>query len=180
MLKGRLNPSFAFAAVTELLMAVAGTKCVHGEELESGFPQASVDYFHDMDDSIALTPDQVRGRNTWMIWTGGDQAFWNYLARRSFGTFDLLKVLDSRGRSTRFADYGLMNEPGFAQATKPDEFGLWLDVRDGTSDPVSFPKIPSGLDWRDGENHRITLGDVCGLARARNVRRRSIQVAEPA
>jgi hypothetical protein len=146
MLKG-LNLSFAFAAVTELLMAVAGTKCVHGEELESGFPQASVDYFHDMDDSIALTPDQVRGRNTWMIWTGGDQAFWNYLARRSFGTFDLLKVLDSRGHSTRFAYYGLMNEPGFAQATKPDEFGLWLDVRDGTSDPAystnygeAFPK----------------------------------------
>ena len=143
MLKGRLNPSFAFAAV----MVVAGTKCVHGEELESGFPQASVDYFRDMDDFIALTQDQVGGRNTWMIWTGGDQAFWNYLARRSFGTFDLLKVLDSRGRSTRFAYYGPMNEPGFAQATKPDEFGLWLDVWDGTSDPAystnyaeAFPK----------------------------------------
>src|SRR5262245_40360712 len=34
MLKGRLNPSFAFAAVTALLMTVAGTKCVHREELD--------------------------------------------------------------------------------------------------------------------------------------------------
>jgi hypothetical protein len=28
-----------------------------------------------------------------------------------------------------------------------------------------------------GENHYIILGDVCGLARARNVRRRLVQVA---
>ena len=36
---------------------------------------------------------------------------------------------------------------------------------------------PIRLDWRDGENHRIILGDVCGLARARNVRRRLVQVS---
>ena len=35
---------------------------------------------------------------------------------------------------------------------------------------LSLPKIPSGLDWRYGENHRIILGDVYDLVRAQNVR----------
>src|SRR5439155_12937916 len=37
-------------------------------------------------------------------------------------------------RSTRFHYLGLMNEPGFRQATKPDEFGLCLDERTGPQD----------------------------------------------
>lgn len=104
------------------------------------FPQASVDYFAGMDDGVELTADEVRGRNTWLMWTGGDQAFWDYLARRSFGTFDLLKVLDSRNRPARFTTYGLMNEPGFKQAAAPDRFGLWLDEPERTQD---------GADARD-------------------------------
>ena len=98
------------------------------------FPQASTDYFAGMDDGAALTPDEIRGRNTWLMWTAGDEAFWDYLAGRSFGTFDLLKVLDSRKRGERFSYYGVMNEPGFKQATAPDRFGLWLDTPEGTRD----------------------------------------------
>jgi len=40
-----------------------------------------------------------------------------------------------------------MNEPGFKQADKPDEYGLWVDAPDGTEDPYyaaeyreKFPK----------------------------------------
>jgi hypothetical protein len=42
---------------------------------------------------------------------------------------DLLKMLDNRKypRGERFKTLGLVNEPGFQAATKPDEYGLWLD-----------------------------------------------------
>jgi hypothetical protein len=87
------------------------------------FPPASVDYFKGMDSGIALQPAEVRGRNTWLMWTGGNQAFWDYLARHSSATFDLLKTIDSRERPHRFASFGLMNEPGFVAATAPDQHG---------------------------------------------------------
>ena len=98
------------------------------------FPQAAADYFAAMDDGVTLSPAQIRGRDTWLMWSAGNDAFWDYLARRSFGAFDLLKVLDSRGRGNRFATYGLMNEPGFKQAQAPDKYGLWLDAPDGSND----------------------------------------------
>lgn len=102
----------------------------------AGFPQASVDYFAAMDDGVPLSADAVRGRNTWLLWSAGNDAFWDYLARRSFGAFDLLKVLDSRKRPQRFATTGLINEPGFKAAATPDQNGLWLDAPDGTQDPA--------------------------------------------
>ena len=42
---------------------------------------------------------------------------------------DLLKTLDNRkyNRGERFKTLGLVNQPGFHAATKPDEYGLWLD-----------------------------------------------------
>jgi hypothetical protein len=40
---------------------------------------------------------------------------------------DLLKTVDSRKRSERFKEMGLINEPGYRQASKPDEYGLWID-----------------------------------------------------
>jgi len=59
------------------------------------FPESAADYFKAMDNGIALDENQVKGRNTWMIWTGGNEAFWDYLANHSFGTFDLLKIAGS-------------------------------------------------------------------------------------
>jgi hypothetical protein len=120
-------------AVFLLLLGMASFAVA--QPMERDFPMAAVDYFAAMDDGLALTPEEIRGRNTWLMWTAGDEAFWDYLARRSFGTFDLLKVLDSRNRSTRFSYFGLMNEPGFKRAVAADTFGLWLDAPDGTRDP---------------------------------------------
>jgi hypothetical protein len=98
----------------------------------AAFPLAAYDYFRAMDYGVKLAPNEVKGRNTWILWTGGDEAFWDYMARYSYGNIDLLKTLDSRHRPYRFRYYGLMNEPGFRQATAPDRYGLWLDAPDGT------------------------------------------------
>ena len=58
-------------------------------------PQADEDYFHDMDNGIALTPEEIKGRNMWLVWTGGNDRFWNELIKDSFGSFDLLKTISS-------------------------------------------------------------------------------------
>ncbi|MCA8948669.1 MAG: hypothetical protein KDE27_04160 [Planctomycetes bacterium] len=102
------------------------------------FPQLRADVFRGMDGATELTPEQVMGRNSWNMWTAGNSRFWDRMARESYGIMDLLKVLDSRNRSTRFAVMGVMNEPGFKAATGPDRYGLWLDVRDESSDEHSI------------------------------------------
>src|SRR6185503_6053345 len=93
------------------------------------FPQIVADVFKPMDVGIALSPEEIMGRNTWNLWSGGNQHFWNHVAQDSFGLMDLLKMLDNRKfpRGERFKTLGLVNEPGFRAATKPDEYGLWLD-----------------------------------------------------
>src|SRR5439155_386785 len=93
------------------------------------FPQITADIFKPMDGGIDLSPEEIMGRNTWNLWSGGNQHFWNQAAQDSYGLMDLLKMLDNRKfpRGDRFKTLGLVNEPGFRAAGKPDEFGLWLD-----------------------------------------------------
>ena len=93
------------------------------------FPQITADIFKPMDGGIDLSPEEIMGRNTWNLWSGGNQHFWNHTAQDSYGLMDLLKMLDNRkfSRGERFKILGLVNEPGFRAASKPDEFGLWLD-----------------------------------------------------
>ncbi len=77
---------------------------------------------------VVETPNEVLGRNTWMLWCGGNEGFWDWLAGNSYGFTDLLKLVDSRTRATRFNSAGVINEPGMKQASKPDQYGLWIDV----------------------------------------------------
>ncbi len=70
--------------------------------------------------------DAIRGRNTWLVWGGGNEVFWGWLQEQGYGITDLLVLLDSRGRGTRFERTGLINQPGFAASTKPF-LGLYLD-----------------------------------------------------
>lgn len=93
------------------------------------FPQAKDDLFSQMDGGVRLTENEIEGRNTWMLWTAGNQVFWDRIAREGYGIVDLLKTLDSRNRAHRFATMGLINEPGFRPSTRPDRYGLWLDQR---------------------------------------------------
>jgi hypothetical protein len=70
------------------------------------FTAANEDYFADMDygyertsnPNVKLSEAEVRGRNTWNVWTGGNDRFWDFMANNSFGAFDLLKVLSSYPR----------------------------------------------------------------------------------
>ncbi|MEA2857604.1 MAG: hypothetical protein QOH98_1925, partial [Methylobacteriaceae bacterium] len=66
-------------------------------------PSASEDYFADMDygyrrdsdPSVKLNAAEIRGRNTWNVWTGGNDRFWDHMANNTFGAFDLLKIVSS-------------------------------------------------------------------------------------
>lgn len=111
----------------------------------SSFPPADEDYFRDMDGGLALTPEQIKGRNMWLVWTGGDDRFWDTLGVSSFGALDFLKTLSSHpslkySRDNRWAYFGLVNEPCFIKATGPDpqRYGLWLDKRDPNCPPDPF------------------------------------------
>src|SRR4051794_13653324 len=65
-----------------------------GRTVES-FRAADEDYFRDMDDAVALTSEEARGRNMWLVWTGGNDRFWDRITIESFGNFDLLKIVSS-------------------------------------------------------------------------------------
>jgi hypothetical protein len=84
------------------------------------FPQITADIFKPMDGGIDLSPEEIMGRNTWNLWSGGNEHFWNHVAQDSFGLMDLLKMLDNRKfpRGERFKVLGLVNEPGFRAASK--------------------------------------------------------------
>src|SRR5215218_9805551 len=104
---------------------------------EANLAETDADLFPGLDGGVALTPEEMKGRNTWMIWTAGNADFWNWLAQYGYGTNDLLKTLDSRNRAQRFRTMGLINEPDFRTATKPDpRTGLWLDERTAPPEPV--------------------------------------------
>src|SRR5438067_867978 len=85
------------------------------------YSPATENYFADMDYAVgdqggapgklALDQEEIIGRNAWVLWTGGNEAFWDWLARHGYGSFDLLKVLDSNERRKRFAKAGLVTEP---------------------------------------------------------------------
>jgi hypothetical protein len=98
-----------------------------GGRTPEDFPELAADVFKPLDGGVELTTDEIKGRNTWNLWSGGNEQFWDRMARESFGLMDLLKTIDSRQRAKRFEEFGLINQPGYRQATKPDEFGLWID-----------------------------------------------------
>lgn len=129
-------------------------------------PAADEDYFRDMDygatkDPSAIAADlnpyipgitqeqavaaAVKGRNNWIVWTGGNDRFWDQLSRDSAGNLDFLKTLSNHpslkySRDNRWKYLGVVNEPCFDKATGPraDRFGLWLDVRSADCPPDPF------------------------------------------
>jgi hypothetical protein len=119
-----------------------------GGRTPADFPELVVDVFKPMDGGLELTPEEIKGRNTWNLWTGGNEQFWERMSRESYGLIDLLKTIDSRKRSTRFKEMGLINEPGFKSAAKPDQYGLYIDEAE-TPEPAGIdPKVygrPSGI-----------------------------------
>jgi hypothetical protein len=128
----------------------------------ASLPAAGEDYFRGMDGGVALTPDEVKGRNMWMVWTGGDDRLWDALTNLTFGSFDLLKILSSYpglkySRDNRWDYLGLINEPCFTKPSGPDpkHFGLWLDQRgsncppDPFADAAKYPGVAVGARGKD-------------------------------
>src|SRR6188474_1076786 len=139
MLKARAGVLTAFSLV---LLFTLGNRC-HGEQKAAPPPAKTPErYLHDpqMQETLVdlfpgmdgpnpnLTAEEIRGRIVWNLWTGDSYRMWDFLAKNGFGTSDLLKTIDSRGRDTRFARVGMINQPGFQSAPGPDRYGLFLDV----------------------------------------------------
>jgi hypothetical protein len=144
----------------------------------ASFPQAGEDYFHDMDGGLALTPEEIKGRNMWLVWSGGNDYFWNRMSDYTFGAFDLLKSISSYpglgySRDDRWDRFGMVNEPCFEKATGPDKDrrGLWLDVRsqgcpaDPFEDENKYPGVAIGSRGKPlGDGTTQPVGSFYGYA----------------
>ena len=164
MMRSRLA-GWGLLATSAMVLAVAacgdgtGGKAIEDEAVQAGvkdavFVHADEDYFREMDGGVALSPAEVRGRNMWNVWTGGNDRFWDRMGTPTLGGFDLLKIvappMDSPlRRATRWRWLGAVNEPCFKAATAPDpqRFGLLLDVRDPAcpADPFADEKKYPGV-----------------------------------
>ena len=75
---------------------------------------------------LPLTPDEIKGRNNWIVWTGGNDRFWDELTEQSVGALrsaeDRLSILSEPksqyGRDNRWKYLGLVNEPCFDKADR--------------------------------------------------------------
>jgi hypothetical protein len=137
---------------------------------------ASADYFAAMDNGIALTGDEVKGRDMWLVWTGGNDRFWDTLIKDAFGTFDLLKTISSApglkfSRDNRWNYFGIVNEPCFDKATQPDpkHYGLWIDQRradcppDPFADESKYPGVRIGARGVNGFPVGSYYGEPTGI-----------------
>lgn len=167
--------------------------CV-GRTAES-FPAADEDYFRDMDYGATKNPQElaaalapylpgispeaaadavVKGRNNWIVWSGGNDRLWDRLSVQSAGNLDFLKILSSHPillddprKQNRWQYLGLLNDPCFKRATGPrkDRYGLWLDVRlDGCApDPfeneTKYPGVKIGARGKT-----VPVGSYYGYA----------------
>jgi mono/diheme cytochrome c family protein len=129
---------------------------------EAYYPPAYRDYFEAMD-AIGSTDDagprplelgeqEVKGRNAWVIWTAGNEAWWDWLARYGYGTIDLLKLIDDRGRESRFARSGLVNEPGTRPPT-PEETEQAFGVRYARPVMEPTPGLEVHVEYRDDRDN---------------------------
>ncbi|MDO3387037.1 hypothetical protein QWI17_14420 [Gilvimarinus sp. SDUM040013] len=152
---------------------------------------STVDYYADMDYGISKNPaalqarlepffpgiseqDAVdrfaRGRNNWIVWTAGNDRFWDELSQFTFGNADLLKTISNHpslgySRDNRWEYLGVVNEPCFEKPNGPqaDRYGLWLDIRDDScapdpfADSEAYPGVKIGAR---GEN--IEVGSYYG------------------
>ncbi len=148
------------------------------------FPHAGEDYFRDMDNGVSLSPEEIKGRNMWLVWTGGDDRLWDGLTGPSFGTFDLLKIVTSHpsqkycygqqcDRDSRWRWLGAVNETCFDKPAgpDPDRFDLWLDVRsqDCPPDPfeneAKYPGVKIGARGKPiGGGKVLPIGSYYGYA----------------
>ena len=171
----KIRIAASFAAV--MMAGCDESGKVQDEAMRAGrppesFPAAGDDYFKSMDNGATFSPDEVKGRNMWIVWTGGNDRFWDVVTNDTFGAFDLLKTLSSypglkSGRDNRWNYLGLVNEPCFEKASGPDanRYGLWLDHRrpdcppDPFEDEAKYPGVKIGA-----RGTTIPVGSYYGYA----------------
>lgn len=115
------------------------------DETEPGHPLRPLNFDKNGDGTIDDTErDAIRGRNTWVLWCGGNEGFWNWLSQDGYGITDFLVLLDSRTRTNRFARAGLINQPGFKPNYDASKtiLGLYLDVP--VDDSTANSDLPEG------------------------------------
>jgi hypothetical protein len=144
----------------------------------ASFVHADENYFQDMDGGLQLSPEEIKGRNMWLVWSGGDDRFWNSMTDYTFGAFDLLKIISSHpslgySRANRWEYFGMVNEPCFENAAGPDKNrrGLWLDARgkDCPVDPFEnegkYPGVAVGSRGKSlGDGTTQPVGSFYGYA----------------
>ena len=139
----------ALTCKKETVTPQAGDGAPRYKAQPANWKETEVDVFPGMN-GITLdpnVPDQkeaLRGRIVWNLWVGDSGEMWDWLAQNGFGTADLLKTIDSRLRPTRFRQIGIINQPGYMQAAKPDQYGLFIDVPN-PNDPAG--KIDQNIDY---------------------------------
>jgi hypothetical protein len=88
----------------------------------ASLPAPVEDYFHDMDGGVDLKTDPatklnpVLGRNTWLVWSGGNDRLWDRLTTYSFGALGVVKIVTYEqtkpiDRGEWFKRLGIINEP---------------------------------------------------------------------
>jgi len=131
-----------------------------------------------MDGGITLSQAGTKGRNMWLVWTGGNDRLWDQLTRATFGALDLLKVISSHpslgySRANRWDYLGMVNEPCFEQPTGPVpvRYGLWLDVPakncapDPFEDETRYPGVAVGSRGKPIGNGKVhPVGSFYGYA----------------
>src|SRR6185295_3998935 len=77
-------------AVGRTAESLAGVK---GDDEKDYLADMDYGYRRASDPSVTLNAAEVRGRVNWIVWTGGNDRFWDRMANHSYGAFDLVKIL---------------------------------------------------------------------------------------
>ncbi len=180
---GYINPNYHFPSRNEIDKREKVDEAMQKQIIDGGKSMQEVlklyypeqrDVFWQMDQvadpktgelhPLSLDKRAVMGRNTWILWCGGDEWFLNWLAADGVGLLDFLHLLDSRTRDQRFAKTGLWNQPGMSKNTEPGPWGLYLDkleepLTDRNRKPLNYDYPPLGDGKRaiysDGVNPAI-------------------------
>ncbi len=140
------------------------------------FKPASEDHFYEIDGKIhngkytplsdlpekhpnKLAEIDIRGRQAWMLWTGGNERFWDWLSRNGYDTVDFLKVIDSDRRGDRFARAGLIPEPGMRAPTDA-ETKDWHGIRVDRPKDDYYAKNPYSSTQPDPDVYGYPTGIV--------------------
>src|SRR5262249_19199985 len=92
---------FGFASCSDSPTGVVQDEAMLAGVTADKLKGAADDYLRDMDygylrDSkpdVKLSEAEERGRISWIVWTFGNDRFWDYMANHTFGAFDLPTAL---------------------------------------------------------------------------------------